>query len=222
MTYDPYKPPQLEPAAAYRDATMAPGFRPTHTGLIASLFIGGAVAVESAVTVLYLVHLDPDVLESLNSAAQTISGLCRIGGVIAFLMWTHRVVSNARAFGTHLMTTTPGRAVGFWFVPFLNLVHGYRVVSETWQASDPESVREDGASLGSSTTPGIVLHWWLAYLASRIAVTACRLSWSTTAYVLASVFEIAAVLLMAIVIRRVDERQHARARAHQRPAFGAP
>jgi hypothetical protein len=220
MTYDPYKPPQREPSAAYlRDAPVAPGFRPTPTGLIASIFIGGAVAVEAAVTVLYFMQIDPELLGSLDSAVQTISGLCRFGGVIAFLMWTHRVVSNARAFATHLMTNTPGRAVGFWFVPFLNLVHGYRVVSETWQASDPESVRDDGASLGSSTTPGIVLHWWLAYLASRVAVTACRLSWSTTAYVLASVFEIAAVVLMALVIRRLDERQHARARAVQRPAF---
>jgi hypothetical protein len=212
MTYDPYKPPQVEPAAAYLpDAPVAPGFRPTPAGLIASLFIGAAVALEAVVAVLYFVELDPELIDGLNSAVQTISAVCRLAGGIAFLVWTHRTVSNARAFATHPMRNTPGRAVGFWFVPFFNLVHGYQVVSETWQASDPDAVREDGASLGSSTTPAFILHWWLAYLASRVAITACRISWSTPAYIAATIFELAAVGLMALVIRRLDRRQHERA-----------
>ncbi|MDB4935393.1 MAG: hypothetical protein JWP87_2365 [Labilithrix sp.] len=211
--YDPYKPPQIEPAEYDRHAALAPGFRPTPAGLVASLFIGGAVTVEAIVALLYFANIDPETIEALNSAAQTISGVCRLVGCVAFLMWTHRTVANARAFGTHLMRNTPGRAVGFWFVPFMNLVHGYQVVSETWQASDPDSVRADGASLGSSTTPAFVLHWWLAYLASRVAITACRISWSVPAYIAATFFELAAVALMALVIRRLDRRQHARARA---------
>jgi hypothetical protein len=212
MTYDPYKPPQIEPGAAYlRDAPVAPGFRPTPAGLIASLFIGGAVLLEAVVAVVYFAEVAPETIDGLNSAVQTISGVCRLAGGIAFLVWTHRTVANARAFGTHLMQNTPGRAVGYWFLPFYNLVHGYRVVSETWQASDPDSAREGGASLGSSTTPAFILHWWLAYLASRVAITACRVSWSAPAYIAATIFELAAVALMALVIRRLDRRQHERA-----------
>jgi hypothetical protein len=215
MTYDPYKPPEVEPAPTYRnDAAIVPGFRPTFAGLVASASIGSAVVLETIVAVLYLTGIAREAIEGLNSTAQTLSGLARVVGVIAFLMWTHRTVANARAFDTNLMRNTPGRAVGFWFMPFYNLVHGYHVVSETWRASDPEIDRDAGATRWSGTTPAFILHWWLAYLASRVAITASRISWSVPAYIAATIFELAAVALMALVIRRLDRRQHARAHAH--------
>src|SRR4051794_34684339 len=94
MTFDPYKPPQSEPAYL-REAPRAAGFEPTRAGLVASICIGAAVAVEAVVTVIYFADIDPAQLTSINQATQMVSGALRLVGVIAFLIWTHRVVSNA-------------------------------------------------------------------------------------------------------------------------------
>lgn len=221
MTYDPYKPPAIEPGASAASALpFAPGFRPSHAGLVASVLIGAAVAFGVAETVLYFSGMDQDSIDAWNKLAVPLGNIVRFGGAFAFLFWIHRVVSNARGFGGRRMRQTPARAVGFWFIPFVNLVHGYQVVSEVWQASDPEDAAESSSGPRfTGTTAGFVLHWWLAYIASRIAVLATRLSWTPTAYVLSTLFEIVAAALMMLVIRRLDERQEARARAAYRAAI---
>lgn len=216
MTYDPYKPPAIEAHASH--AATATGFRPSIAGLVASVLLGFSVALGVVETILYFSGLDPDVTAGVTKVVSGAGTVARLVGAFAFLFWIHRVVSNAHAFGGGRMRSSPGRAVGYWFIPFINLVHGYQIVSETWQASDPESAAEGSGALSLHTPAGFILHWWLAYVASRIAVAATRLSWSPAAYILSAAFEVVAVVLMIMVIRRLDERQHACAVTAYRPA----
>lgn len=81
--------------------------------------------------------------------------------VVLFLNWLYNSVRNVREIRGGAMTVTPGWAVGYWFIPFVNLVRPYQTMVQLWERS-----RE-----GISTTlpsPSIGL-WWASYLVSGIA-----------------------------------------------------
>lgn len=54
--------------------------------------------------------------------------------VVVVGMWTYRASANAHSFSDE-MTITPGWAVGWYFVPFMNLVRPYQAMREIWLAS---------------------------------------------------------------------------------------
>jgi len=56
---------------------------------------------------------------------------------ILFLCWFHRAYANLRAFGTEGLPHGPGWAVGYWFIPFVNLVRPATAARDIWNASDP-------------------------------------------------------------------------------------
>jgi hypothetical protein len=67
-------------------------------------------------------------------------------------MWIYRTNANAHAMGGNV-SITPGWAVGWFAVPFANLILPYQGMSETWLASH-EMVALDGES-------GLpLLRWW--------------------------------------------------------------
>src|SRR5207237_10475885 len=55
-------------------------------------------------------------------------------------MWIYRTNANAHSFSTD-MTITPGWSVGWFFIPFANLVMPYRGVQETWRESHERAGR---------------------------------------------------------------------------------
>src|SRR5918997_1098797 len=63
----------------------------------------------------------------------------RIALVVAFLLWLHRASKNLAALGNpkSRIEYTPGWAVGWFFIPFANLVMPYRAVREVWVKSEP-------------------------------------------------------------------------------------
>jgi hypothetical protein len=147
-----------------------------------------------------------------------------IGGVvalaiagIAWLVWQHRAHANLPALGAGKLRFTPGWAVGWWFVPFANLVRPPQVMSELIRASDPASGRPEQPD---PKTPPIIWVWWaiwvigglMTYAVSRIStddldslLTRDRVLIATEA-----LHTIAAVLAIMIV-RRVQKLQSERA-----------
>ncbi|MDP9258382.1 MAG: DUF4328 domain-containing protein [Actinomycetota bacterium] len=80
-----------------------------------------------------------------------------IANVVVWLVWQHRAQANAQHLTTKKLTFSPGWAVGWWFVPFANLVQPFRAVCELWQASGGAGHSEE------STWPALAL-WWIAWL----------------------------------------------------------
>jgi hypothetical protein len=99
----------------------------------------------------------------LQLQVQELTGLyllAMIASVVAFLAWLSRAVDNTPALGGGQPDFTPRASIGWWFVPFANLVQGYRIVADLWR-------RMAGSADEQSTT--LVLAWWLTWLATNIA-----------------------------------------------------
>ncbi len=91
------------------------------------------------------------------------------GTAVPFLIWFHRVHKNLRSLGNRGLIFTPGWAVGFFFVPLLNLVRPFQAMREAWHGSDPGHMGLDVASQGSKFgrrlgTPSLVGWWWALLL----------------------------------------------------------
>lgn len=100
-----------------------------------------------------------------NDIREGILGLAAIGlyvvTVIFFSIWIVRAHHNVRGFGANGMTISPGWAVGYFFIPFINLVRPYIAMSELWRASKRPN-------RWSSLKSGIVPYWWGLWIVSNI------------------------------------------------------
>lgn len=150
--------------------------------------------------------------------AISIGGLAALAiAGVAWLVWQHRAHSNLTALGAGELRFTPGWAVGWWFVPFANLVRPAQVMSELTRASDPAYGAVEQAD---RQTPRIVLVWWLTWVIGGLmsygiarASTDDLTSLLTRDRVLIAsegLHAIAAVLAIALV-RRVQRLQSQRA-----------
>jgi hypothetical protein len=156
-----------------------------------------------------------------------------IATVVAFLMWLHEAYVNLASLGTFKPEYTPGWAVGWFFVPFANLVMPYKVVDELWVKSDPmlkEPVEESWQKGGSSSLVG---WWWGFWIISNIAnraanrlssdaETADQLFTAAKVEIVADALTIIAGILVIMVIRGIDKRQEMRRRSFQQSNLPPP
>jgi len=112
-----------------------------------------------------------------NDARQQLVGVVQLGlwvaTGVAFFVWFHRVHRNLPALGGRGLKYTPGWAVGWFFVPFLNFVRPPQVMSEVWHGSNPEGLERDESAEGPSLrnrlgTPPLVGWWWALFLGSNL------------------------------------------------------
>ena len=140
-----------------------------------------------------------------------------IATVISFLMWLHRASSNLRAFGEP-QDTSPGWAVGSFFVPFANLFVPYRGVREVWKKSDPAAAN---SMFYPVSPPAFFPAWWGFWIASNIAnniyfrMSTFDAGRDATALVgiFSEILSIAAAGFAIMVIREIDRRQEERSRS---------
>lgn len=79
---------------------------------------------------------------------------------ITVLVWKYRTNKNCHGFGTKGMRFTPGWAVGWHFVPFMNIFRPYQVMQEIWKVStDPMTWQNQRGST-------LVKWWWFSFLVS--------------------------------------------------------
>jgi uncharacterized membrane protein YfbV (UPF0208 family) len=56
---------------------------------------------------------------------------------IVYLCWLYRVSTNLPALAVNAQTYSPGWSVGYWFIPFVNLVCPYQAVKEVFEENHP-------------------------------------------------------------------------------------
>jgi hypothetical protein len=143
-----------------------------------------------------------------------------IATAVAFLLWLHRAYRNLPALGATRLDTTPGWAVAYFFIPFVNLVKPFQVVREIWRESrrGAEGGENFGGVSSRTGTPALIGWWWAFWIianvvgrvSDRAAVTAGTIegmllaSWITIGS--DALFVIAAVLAI-LVVKRIDEMQ---------------
>jgi hypothetical protein len=77
-------------------------------------------------------------------------------------MWIYRAATNIRALGAEGLEITPGWSVGWYFVPFANLVKPFQAMNEIWRAS------QDPHHWERLSTPLELRVWWSLWLAAGV------------------------------------------------------
>lgn len=92
-----------------------------------------------------------------------------ISTAVGFLMWVHRTHSNLQYLRPSHLEFTSGWAVGWWFIPFANLVKPFQAVREIWWESDPD-VPGEASFLSSSlhSAPTYMGIWWGSWILSNV------------------------------------------------------
>lgn len=112
---------------------------------------------------------DPARLSLADGAAllQVAAFLTFLTCVVLVGRWIYRTNANAHLFSDG-MTISPGWAVGWYFIPFANLVKPYHAMKETWLAS------HYGGDWGAGEAPTAIRWWWLLWIVTNVLA---NLSW---------------------------------------------
>jgi hypothetical protein len=110
----------------------------------------------------YVTNPDPDPLEL--GIADLIGLADFVTVIVCFVVvgcWIYRVSANAHVISDD-MTISPGWAVGWYFVPFANLVKPYQGMKEAWMASHFRD------NWHGEPTPALLGWWWGLWLVTSI------------------------------------------------------
>ena len=88
--------------------------------------------------------------------------LVLIATYVAAGMWIYRAGCNVRALGAKGIDDSPGWAVGWYFIPFMNFVRPFRAMNQIWLAS------ANPARWASMSTPTLLRFWWAFWLIANI------------------------------------------------------
>lgn len=136
----------------------------------------------------------------------------------AFFAWIYRAYKNLKALGATDLKFSPGSAIGSFFIPFLNIVRPYQVVTEIWRASGYEAARSGRASWSHAETPIFIAVWWGSWLTLGLlgslgvatifgATGADQLSAATRYLMVYYVLGIACAALAITVVLKINARQ---------------
>lgn len=147
--------------------------------------------------------------------------------IVFFLIWEYRAFNNLSALKARNLQFSPGWAVGWWFIPFANLIKPFQVMRELWNESDPEYDADFGFLSVSVGAPTIMGFWWAFWLltnfADRVANRVEESNFFPVALIVASILEIIAAGLIIKIILGIVERQELRfKRLGELPQFVPP
>ncbi|WP_260583433.1 DUF4328 domain-containing protein [Sphingopyxis sp. PET50] len=106
---------------------------------------------------------DPSPLVRLYSIALLMMILVTIATIVLFAMWIYRAAANVAAADVAGFDYTPGWAVGWYFIPFANLVKPFTAMRQIWNAS------HGGTGNELDQGNGLLTVWWATWLISNIA-----------------------------------------------------
>lgn len=86
-----------------------------------------------------------------------------IAAYIAGGVWIYNAACNVRALGARGLDTSPGWAVGWYFVPFMCLFKPFLAMEEIDRASASPT------AWGSQRTPGLLRWWWALWLLAGLS-----------------------------------------------------
>ena len=153
--------------------------------------------------------------DTRHAAIGQLQFLAFVVTAIAWLFWLHRSYGNLRLVGTRESRFTPGWAIGYWFIPFVNLVRPYQIVADLWLRS---VVLNGAGTTERRNAPAIVSLWWGSYLVSgmvgRVAMTMGRSAETldqlrnlTDVGIAVDALSAIAAWLAIKVVRGIDKRQ---------------
>ena len=159
----------------------------------------------------WLRGLDPFGVKPVDAWLWMAQLLVWIAAFVTTLRWIYLANSNARALGADDMIVTPGWAVGWFFVPLMNLAMPFVAIREMWKASaNPRDWQTEPAPL---TIP----LWWGFWLAAGVTGSiAFRLdlefgkevgSAAEAFYFASDLFTIPALLLLARLVAGIQAMQ---------------
>jgi len=168
-------------------------------------------------------ELEAMISDSRQAAIGSGQAVLGIAVLVVFLAWVYRANKNLRSLRAAGLMFTPGWAVGWFFVPFMNLFRPYQVVSEIWKASHPEVDINDGTSWKAVRASPIVGCWWAVVLISGFlgfgtmqmglfAATPSDLLDLTYALVVSDGMVVAYSLITIFMVRRISQLQEAKTR----------
>lgn len=143
--------------------------------------------------------------------------LFQIPTALTLLMWLHTAYGNLRRVGTGYTKQTPGWAVGYWFIPVLNIFRPYQIVKELSIRSADGNARVDREG---DPGPTSVTLWWTAYFVSIFVIRGAQsaasrdpsvqqLIGATWTLIAGTAIRVLAAGLLISVVRFVDRRQAA-------------
>ena len=163
--------------------------------------------------------IPPDMVEFGAADFMTLlSFLVELVTMILVGRWIYRTNANAHSFGGD-MAITPGWAIGWFFVPFANLVKPYQGVRETWDVS-----HQFAGQIEEQDAP-LLRWWWGLWLTTNIAATistriAMQNPGPVTALLAFDIFvSIANVALCVVLLQVIQRLSSAQLRAHQGSVF---
>ncbi len=135
-------------------------------GIVADVFgVGSALLQVNLLNRAATIGIDEDeaALNDLRQGAiGTMQTLVSITTAVAFLVWTHRAYRNLPPLGATGLKHSPGWAVGYFFIPIVNLYRPYQAMREIWVGSRPRQAPDGWTDDGLS--PGVALvGWWWAF-----------------------------------------------------------
>jgi len=84
---------------------------------------------------------------------------------ILFLRLLYKAVQQAKGFSTPFTYVSPGWAVGYWFIPFMNLYRQFQVVKALFAACTHEAGPGAKPAMGEQ----LLSAWWAMLLIGNIA-----------------------------------------------------
>lgn len=123
--------------------------------------------------------------------------LVYLATMIAAGIWIYRAAFNARAAGDDMMR--PGWAVGWYFIPIMNLFKPYQSMKQVW-----------GTTFGGAGVPGFFGWWWGMWLVTnilaQISVRIFQSAPDTEAFAVSAGIDIVNVpigIAVAVLFRRI-------------------
>jgi hypothetical protein len=104
-----------------------------------------------------------DAADSWVRASVGLLSVAFIATVVTWCIWQHGAQRAAGSLSSEPLKFTPGWAVGWWFIPFANLVQPFRTVNELWKASH-------GGVWRNLSTWFVIPLWWAFWIASFVHV----------------------------------------------------
>jgi hypothetical protein len=138
--------------------------------------------------------------------------------IIVFCIWIYRVHRNLPSLGVSGLKFSPWWAIGWFFIPFLNLVRPLHVTTEIWKASDPVTDINDSVAWQDTSMSPFIISWWILFLISGLlgnlilkfslqAETLNELLIKSWVAFATDIVEIPAAILLILIIRNIDLRQ---------------
>ena len=195
-------PPVVTPPRAYRPLG----------GLTTALIVLAALQIaDAAVHVVAFLGKRGVFAEQLSSqllVETVIMGLAEamfyLASLVVFCIWVHQAYANLIPLGSRRVRFTPGWAVGYFFIPFVNLVRGVQVMRDVWIESQPlPAERAEDATLVRRAP--LVNGWWAMWLVMTFSFRSNNYSFPDP--MMKAAIEIVAGLLFIAVVRGIARRQ---------------